>query len=184
MSANTISTFYTISTPLKGDILFNYKGVINQIVAIEMYDFIVRSTQINPTVKYKLYAIMIEMADNMRLHGVKNNLLNDIEDVSGVLAIIEEEECFHLISINEIEAAAIEHFTRNCQQINSLSHEALRNQKTTRLFEANRKHEKAGAGVGLLQIALLSDNILNFDYRNINQELGVLIFSVQISKET
>lgn len=159
--------------------VITYKGPITHELIAKIKGYIQKSFK-NSKVHYKLLAIFIELAQNVIVYSEEQNVFLNNESV-GTIIIDERDDCYLLITGNTINNAAVETLLERCEYINSLDRSGLRKfKRSLRKKDNNQKNKRAG--IGLVQMALLSGQGLQVMAERINDEFTYLGFCVKVMK--
>ncbi len=138
----------------------------------------------DPKLNKKLFKIFIEFAQNIALYSTERISENNDDHYSGYGSIFirEFEDSYMLATGNKAGQADILPVIDKCEKINSLSRDDLRSfkRKQRRLPPG----KKGGGNIGLIQVALMAGNPIN--YKTIDLDDGNLFYmqSIQINKAT
>ena len=135
-----------------------------------------------PILNKKLFKIFIELAQNIALYSAERVLDFEEEHYSGYGSIIIKEypNYFTLYTGNMAFKDDIEPAISRCKSINALSREKLREYKRKqRRLPAGKK---GGGNIGLIQIALMADNPLEYKVINVDENNSFYILAIKINK--
>jgi hypothetical protein len=131
----------------------------------------------------KIFKIFIELCQNVSYYSADTFEINTgIFCGSGWVSVQDLEEFYHVSTGNIIKPGDADTLVRYCQEINSLSEEALRKLKREIRSEALAK--ETGAHIGLIQTSIISGNQLKFHIDTEDAEKPVFILTAVINKET
>ncbi len=136
----------------------------------------------DPKLNKKLFKIFIEFAQNIALYSVERVSENNDDHYSGFGSIFirEFEDSYMLATGNKAGEKDIQPVIEKCKKINGLSRDDLRQFK-----RAQRRlppGKKGGGNIGLIQVALMANNPIN--YKTIELDDGNLFYmqSILINK--
>jgi len=159
--------------------IITYKGPITHELIAKIKGHIQEVFK-NTKVHYKLLAIFIELAQNVIVYSEEQNLFLDNESV-GTIIIDERDDCYLLITGNTVNNDAVEALLERCEYINSLDRKGLREfKRKLRRKDTDQKNKRAG--IGLVQMALLSGQGLQVMAERINDGFTYLGFCVKVLK--
>ncbi|MGF1453168.1 MAG: SiaB family protein kinase [Opitutales bacterium] len=155
------------------DIILTFKGAMSQDTLVELGDLLAlpdsESEVPSPSVVRKLFAILVEMAQNIFRYSSERMYLRTAQREVGVglLVLKQTEDVYMLAGANRMSLEHIEGLTSRCDFINSLSVPDLR-----RYFNEERRKARepgaSGAGLGLIDIARRSGHPLTYSIHSIN----------------
>jgi len=162
-------------------IIISYKGPVTARILNEISKEIRNIFSDDRVTRRKMVSIFIELAQNVSFYSVEFNRFGTNTDRVGTIVLFEEEEKYTLITGNLIKSEDVEELKEQCQIVNSLNHEELRCYKREqRDLPPNVKSR--GAGIGIIQAALLSNNRLEVEVREVNEDTSFFAISVFLKK--
>ncbi|WP_299452146.1 SiaB family protein kinase [uncultured Microscilla sp.] len=159
--------------------IITYKGPITHELIAKIKGYIQRTFK-KTKAHYKLLAIFIELAQNVIVYSEEQNTFIGNESV-GTLIIDERDDCYLLITGNTVSNSSVETLLERCEYINSLDRDGLRKFKRD-LRKKDKDQKNKRAGIGLVQMALLSGHGLQVIAERINDEFTYLGFCVKVMK--
>ncbi|HAN79763.1 MAG TPA: hypothetical protein DCQ31_19380 [Bacteroidales bacterium] len=173
-----ILEFYKL---LNQNILISYTGSFdNQILAViaKNIEFVLQG---NPKVSKKIFKIFFELAQNISYYS--DELIygpNNMKSGEGTLVIKETDKGYLFITGNLVKNEKAGTLIEKIKKINELNRDALREFKRA---ERNRpRGEQGGANIGLIQVALTSENELLYKVVPFDDERSFYIIGALISK--
>ena len=161
-------------------IIVSYKGPVTARILSEISREIRSVFSHDRVTKRKIVSIFIELAQNVSFYSVEFNRFGTTSDRVGTIVLFEEDEKYILTTGNLVPLEDVEELKEQCEVVNSLNHEELRTYKREqRDSPANIKSK--GAGIGIIQAALLSNNRLVSIWTNRNNGNRYLKFFFKIS---
>lgn len=165
----------------KHDVLVSYKGPFDKQVLTAVGNYIKKIMETNPKVSKKIFKIFIELAQNIAYYSAeKNKLGNDEEAGVGSIVIVEFDDHYSFITGNIVKKDDIIPVIDKCNKINTLDKEGLRQYKREMLKLPDSA--KGGANIGLIQVAITSDNPLGIDVASIDDERAFFAISAKVDK--
>ena len=162
------------------NIILVYEGKFDQQVTksvLLLAERNIDSLQEDPTVKRKVFNVIVECLQNIVKHG--ENLSNfKLQNGLPIFMIGRENEKYIIASGNALNNDQIKELKSKIEKINTLDRDGLK-QLYKEIMRNNDISEKGGAGLGLVDMARKSGEKLNYDFRKINKDLGY--FSLQIT---
>jgi len=130
----------------------------------------------------KVYAIFIELAQNIQNHSAEKVLIERAETGVGIIVIREDEECFTITSGNQVSLSKAESLSSYCEELNGLSSDALRKRYRTQLRQ-ERQEGTRGAGIGLLEVTKKTGNPIGHSITADGEEHAFFTLSIRVDKE-
>ncbi|PID89569.1 MAG: hypothetical protein CSA05_01545 [Bacteroidia bacterium] len=163
------------------DILVSYKGPFDKHVLTAVGNYIKKVMETNPKVSKKIFKIFIELAQNIAYYSSeKNKLGNEQEAGVGSIVIVEFEDHYSFITGNVVNKDDIIPVIDKCNKINTLDKNGLREYKREMLKLPDSSH--GGANIGLIQVAITSDNPLGIDVAPIDDTRAFFAVSAKVDK--
>ena len=137
----------------------------------------------NPKMGKKIFAIFMEVAQNVLFYS-KEISTEDENHKIGSLNVLDLDQYIMIITGNMVYTDSVESLQEKCDTVNSLDREGLREYKRS-LRNAPRTGESKGAGIGMVQAALTSDNPLAYEFIQAEDEkYTFFILSVRVEKQS
>jgi hypothetical protein len=162
------------------EILLSYKGPVTDIILAEISLEIQKKIKENPRIFRKLHAIFIELAQNILYYSNEHNHFRKQEKV-GCIIIARSEDYYHLETGNLANTISIKLLRERCKVINDMDAKSLRMYKR-HMRKLSLMAGARGAGIGLIQSALLSENPLEMRSRKIDDDYTFFTLSVKIAR--
>lgn len=162
--------------------VFSYHGPVSNPIISELGEFIRVWLQKEQKMSRKVFSVFIELVQNISSYS--KSLMSIKEDVEwgvGRFALSHDEDFFYLESVNLVTTAVAAKLDESIEFINSLDHQALRKYKREQR-DKPASSESKGAGIGLIQIALLSNNPLQASFQQYGEGFFYYSNKVKISK--
>ncbi len=163
-------------------VLISYKGPVSDVILAEISKDIRSKFSNDPKASRKIFAIFMELAQNILYYSAEKTLFNNRHDSIGSILITQMAEHYTFSCGNLVENSYIQELVESCKIINSMDRDALREYKREQRSAPQRERSK-GAGIGLIQVALTSDTPLKVEYKEIDDTHSLFSLSVQIMKE-
>jgi hypothetical protein len=163
-------------------ILMTFKGAISQELLVELGALVRNQLQHDDKIQ-RIFAVFVEMAQNILHYSAEKDWLQHIgkEVGVGIIVISEQEEMYSISSGNAVAKADAERLQMHCQQLNMLSKEELK-----KLYQERRKQAppegSRGAGLGLIDMARKSDKPFEFSLQPLTNDLLFFTLNVSIYK--
>ncbi|MCC7430191.1 hypothetical protein IT568_05045 [bacterium] len=167
------------------NILLAFKGTISQNILVGLGEMIKDKLMFDTrhyVVSKKVFSIFIELAQNIFYYSAEKINLGNTKAGSGILVIKECEKFYTISSGNKIENSKATEIVQNCEFINQLDKNKLKEFYKEKL-NTPKELSQNGGGVGLIDIARKSGNKLNTKIIKINENYSFFVLSVNIIKE-
>lgn len=178
--------FFEYHTQLaQDDVLLSYKGPLTDVLLAEFSHEIRRKLQEeDPKVGKKVFAIFMELAQNVLYYSKEANMFGNNRDKVGTLVIVNTGDSYQLMTGNLVYKKIVPELIEKCETINALDRDALREYKRE-LRNAPKSEESKGAGIGLVQVALTSGNRIEMRVKEYANEYAfyVIVVNVKIREE-
>lgn len=160
--------------------LLCYQGPFSTSVISRMGQELRHDTATYGYVSWKLFAIFIELAQNVHFHSVEYGITKQIEPL-GVVFVEDFKEAFEITTANLIKIEAVEILKARCEAVNQLSMIELRKYKNELLSTAVDE-KLVGGNIGLVQVVLLSQEKIQFDIQLIDEKTALFALTTTIKK--
>jgi hypothetical protein len=133
----------------------------------------------DPSVKRKVFHVMIEFLQNITKHSDDfDELENKIGN--GLFIVGEEEQSFYVITGNKIKSEKINPLKSRLDKLNSLTREELNDLFKKQIKEGSLTMQ-GGAGLGLIDLIRKTGSKLQFEFVPLNDAFHFFIIALQIS---
>jgi hypothetical protein len=165
------------------NIVLSYKGPLSDVLLSEFSrDIREKLNREDPKIGKKVFAIFMELAQNVLYYSKEENLFGDKKDKVGTLVIVHNEEFYRLITGNLVYKKDVPFLEEKCKVINSLDRDGLREYKRS-LRNNPSGGESKGAGIGLVQAALTASNPLEVEIQEVGNNFAFFVLSVYVRKQ-
>ncbi len=171
--------YYTLTS--HKNILISYKGPVTDALMAEIVKDIRGKLSSNPKAGKKLFAIFIELSQNILYYSAEVVRFGERADRVGTILITEEAEFYRLACGNLVDNGYIGELLESCQKINEMDKDELRDYKREQRSLPQGVRSK-GAGIGLIQAALTSGNPLHIESMQVDDNFTFFSLSVTIEK--
>lgn len=165
------------------DIMLVYCGEFSQELNKTLLSFTERkfkSENIEDNTRRKIFNIMVEILQNISKNRIEK--LEDTPDRDAVFILGDNQEDYILISSNMIRNDKIGPLKERIDQVNLLDKEGLKQlYKEVRLNAAFS--DKAGAGIGIIDIARKSEKRIEYGFEEISNDYSVFSLLIRVTKE-
>jgi len=157
-----------------------YKGPFEKYIFAFLREYIEAAAGEGTNAGKKLLKIFIELAQNVSYYSAETGSFIDNQTVgAGIILIDEHDTFFNIVTGNRVKNEWTAMLLKKCKKINELDHEGLRQFKR-HMRRLPTTH--GGGNIGLIQMALTSDNPLEFNIIPINQEVSYFTVAVRVDK--
>jgi len=162
-------------------VLFSYLGAFDEEHLIIISNYIEFAQTVKQTTqRTNLFKIFVEMSQNISQNSTLKKEIGGRDTGCGKITIIEFESYFKMISCNPATENDVQTIKERSIQMNALNKEELRGLKRLRIRE---KTNKAGNGnIGLIKIAIISENKIGVETEIGNNNKNYVTISVKINK--
>ncbi len=162
-------------------ILISYKGPVTPVIMAEISRDIQDKLADNPRASRKVFSVFMELAQNILYYSSEKIQYAGRIDSVGMLQIIEQEDYYVFSCGNTIKREHVAQLVDSCNTINSLDKEELRKLKRYQRRQPSPELSR-GAGIGLVQVAILSGNPLEIQAQDLDDDHSIFTLSVNINK--
>lgn len=164
-------------------VYIDYRGVVlyetigNLIIKLKenMFEHKVRQSTFK-----KVLMIMIEALENTFKYGDHyQNETELIEDYSPRIKIFSKDGTYQIECANPIQKIDVPILKRKLEHINSLDKQGLK-EEYKRIITNGQFSEKGGAGLGIIEMAKISDGALNYSFEPINERFEFYVLQIRI----
>jgi len=161
-------------------VLLSYKGALSYEIIAKMGHHIRKNLGKRPKLCRKVFAVFIELAQNVFNYSSEKNILAK-ESPVGNLKLYEQSDYYTLAVGNLVSIKQKDALEKYCKKINKLSPEELRKERIEKPNSVSQINKK-GAGIGLLKVILFAEAPLIFDAYQVNKDFFFIILSTKITK--
>lgn len=166
------------------NILLDFQGAISQDMLVGMAEVIKKkcSQEFGDTaVVKKIFAIFIEMAQNIALYSAERSRFSDgdTEVGAGIIVVTENNKRYTITSGNLVEKNAVPGIINHCQKINRMDKEGLKQFYKEQINLSREKGKRTG-GIGLIAIVRKSGNPILYKVTPVDDRHSFLVLSVKI----
>lgn len=171
--------YYTLTN--NRHVLISYKGPVTDVIMAEISRDIRSKFSDNPKASRKIFAIFMELAQNILYYSAEKVRFGENNDSVGTILITESTEHYTFSCGNLVESSYIPELVESCETINSMDKENLREYKREQRSKPQKERSK-GAGIGLIQVALTAETPLNVEYIEVDERFTFFSIAVRIIK--
>ena len=163
------------------NLILSYKGPLTDILLAEFSRDIREKLKENRKAGKKVFSVFMELSQNVLYYSKEVNHFGDRDKV-GTLVILQNDDGYQVITGNLIKTDSATLLLDKWKTVISLDRDALREYKR-KLRDAPREGESRGAGIGLVQVALTSDD-LEVKIKKLNDEYSLCWFITKQQVQT
>ncbi len=163
------------------DSLVSYKGPITPSVIATISDHLRKKVDISEKITRRLFSVFIELAQNMQYYSSEVIHYANEEERIGWIQLFEKSDRYELKCGNALEQDKVHKLAEHCKIINQLNKDGLRKLKRDRRKTKLDKSKK-GAGIGLVQVAILAGNPLEVNTLNLGKQFSCIVLKITINK--
>lgn len=163
-----------------GEILLSYFGGLDQsltfILSNKVEQLLEEHEQSRSVIK-RIFSILIESLQNIRLHAIKNVVS---EELAGIM-VVKFENHYDINVLNLADENARFILENRINQVNEMTPEQLKRRYMETMTNGVIS-DKGGAGLGIITIALKSKDALEYNFKQISS--GLFVVSIRIKVES
>ncbi len=166
-----------------GEEITSYNGPISSAIISEMAQYLRWRYAQEDRVNRKVFAIFIELAQNMSFYSNDQAVMENGNTCGlGKIVLYQTPGTFVFKCSNKISKEQEAALSGGLEIINSLDKDGLRHFKREQR-DKPRKEGSKGAGIGLIQIAILSENPLETSFIHVNDEQSFFLLGISVDYE-
>ncbi len=166
------------------NVMLSFKGEVSFDLVKSLLDVMedrLESIESNPKTKKKVFNVLVECLQNLGHHVEETGL--DLENNrTAILLIWTDDTTYHVATGNYIATDKVPKLNAWLDKINSISREELR-----KLYKEILNNEtfssKGGGGLGFIDIARKSGQKLDYNFRELKNNVSFFSFQINIPKE-
>ena len=150
-----------------------YKGEVEDALLTRASDYLRNRFPESPVISNRLFAIFVELAQNISRYSVERNLVSEQEEGNGVgtVDICKKDGHYVLSAKNMATMQSAQRLAARCDEINKLDQKGLKELRKE-IRSRPRSPEQRGGNIGLIQVALRSNHPLVIDIKPIESNSG------------
>ncbi len=175
--------YENIIEELKADVFaMSYLGAIDRnLLALMAKNVEEKVAEVTPTATKKLFKVFIELAQNIALYSAEKGISTDSNSSGeGIIVLKEFNNFFQIYTGNLATSKDVAALKDKIEKINSMSHDQLREYK--RQMRKKKNTDVGRGNIGLIQVALVSGNPIDYKILQIDEEKYFAIISSRINK--
>jgi len=168
----------------QNNVVLYYKGPFDEMLLAKVSTYLRSKFTESPRAGKRLFAVFMELAQNIGYYSAETNHFDGEESKNGIGAIVVQENQHSIIFTagNLVHNETMGKINEKCERINKMDYEELRAFKRE-LRSKPRELTQKGGNIGLVQVALKSENALDIQDYPVDDENSFFLISTQIVKE-
>lgn len=160
-----------------------FKGPFSHEILLSLADTLLGTISIESEkqkVPKKVFAIFVELTQNIRDYSVEKKSYNNKQVGSGIIVLKDSKDCYNILSGNMVKKSDSEEIREYIDYLNSLDKAELK-----ALYREKLSTENAGSngGVGLIHIARKSENKFELKMEPVDDEYNFFVLTTKVDKE-
>lgn len=151
----------------ENNVLLVFNGLLNQEGLMGILSSLEGQMMGSPTLKKKVYYIVVEMLQNIVKHG--HNPANEQNANPGIFILAEKDDQYHILTGNFIKKNQVDTLKTKLDTVNNLTAEQLDQLFNKSLFDFENDNSKK-AGLGIIDLKIKSNNQLSYHIHSVNSE--------------
>ncbi len=169
------------TTMTRKDVRISYTGPFDSQVLSVIAKNIEASLSLNPVLNKKIFKIFIELAQNISYYSAEQKKAKDGSIAGiGTMTIQELDNHFVFATGNMTDTEKIKPVIAKCEAINKLDRKELRSLK--REYRKLPPSSKGGGNIGLIQVALTAESLIDFQLIPVEENLAFYVVAVKVPK--
>ena len=181
LSISMYSQYYAKIDEHYGDVQFSYKGSFDDINLSYINQYIELAVKEETGRRTDLFRVFVELAQNIAQNSLDKLEVKDICIGCGIMIINEVDDYFEIIAGNPATNEDVKKLEEKCDKINSCSEDELRQLK--REYRRMEQGEKGNANIGLIKIALIAMNALDYNIIPIDDNSSFFTLAIKLKKQ-
>lgn len=124
----------------------------------------------------RIFTVVVESLQNVRIHASRTDNAKD----TSFIIIAKEDGNYKIIVANLADNDIVDRIKTKLMSIKGLKERALK-KAYMNMLSLGKLSKKGGAGLGILTIALKSENNLKFNFEKINDDLTFFNMDIKVS---
>jgi len=129
----------------------------------------------------KVFHVMVECLQNVGKHADCLDSLDGVKDGRGIFILCRNDEEYTITTGNVLVKSKVSEMIDVLDKINSLDKDGLK-QLYKQQIKEGRLSNKGGAGLGFIDIAKKTGNILHYNFLSINDEYSFFVLTSTITR--
>ena len=172
------------NTMVDMDLMLAYQGDVSQLLTkafSSMAEEKLSKQHEDERVKRKVFHVMVESLQNLSKHTDSLQTGTPIKPGTGIFMLGRQERCYSIVTGNAVANNRMDDLRKKLDHINGLDAAELKEfDKTT--LRSSRLSEKAGAGLGLIDMARKTGSKVEFQFIPLNEHTSLFIYRLCIPR--
>ncbi len=162
---------------LRKNVIVAYRGTFDKSV-LAVIARNIESNVDDTKIAKQFFKIFIELAQNISFYSAEQS--KGKHSGIGMLVIKQYDNHYNFATGNLIFKNTVNKVVEKCERINNLDRDGLRQYKREMLGKPDG--EFGGANIGLIHVALISNNIVDYNIRKMDDNVSFLTLGVKINR--
>lgn len=127
--------------------------------------------------KKKVYKIIVECLENICRHSEKV----EKKLSQSIFLLGRDDKNYYIITGNYILGTQVESIKSVLEQVNGMNKDQIK-EKYREILSEGKISDKGGAGLGIIDIAMKSENQIEYEFVPVQDDISFYIFKVSVSK--
>ena len=171
---------------VKQNIMLVYEGEVTQTITKAFTSMTEKgfedAGEDSPKTQKRVYHVMVECLQNLCKHADDAHMLDTESSGRGIFMISNDREKYSVTTGNIIANDKIDNIKSLIDHFNSLSPDEIKDEYK-RMIKESRLSEKAGAGLGFIDIVKKTGNKIEYHFEKINDQNSFFIQKSVITRE-
>lgn len=166
------------------NIMLVYEGEVSQDITKAFTSMAERSIEEEDSAKTqkRVYHVMVECLQNVCKHADSEKGESRGKNGRGIFIVTVGKDKYFVTTGNVITNDKVDVVTKMMDKFNGLSHDEVK-AEYKRMIKESRLSEKAGAGLGLIDIIKKTSNKIEYHFEKIDEEVSFFIQKSSINRE-
>jgi hypothetical protein len=164
------------------EVILEYKGEI----AFDTIDWLLNRLKnlpayqnIRKSVQKKVYSVFVECVDNLYKHRITDPLSINDEKILPYIMLTSVDDKYIISTGNVVTNDSIQDLSDNLKQINQYDRIGLKS-SYAEIVNKDIISDKDGAGLGLITIALKTENKIKYEFKSIDDKYSYFEMDISI----
>lgn len=168
---------------IKKKISIVYEGDVNQSVVKTFTSITERKMELSETekIKKKVYHVMVECLQNISKHTDDERTGDPLLTGQGIFMVAHDRDGYVVVTGNVIANKRIDKFKQLTDNVNQLEPDELKD-LYKKILREGAISEKAGAGLGLIDIVKKTGNPIDYKIQEINDKTSFLLMVSKVNR--
>ena len=168
----------------KEDLILAYEGEISQGLTkafSNMAEESLEKENVDNRVKRQVFHVMVESLQNLSKHTDNSTTGEPMRPGAGIFLVGRCKGAFYVVSGNSVSNEKVAGLRERLDEINAKSPDEMKAYYKEKL-RASRLSEKAGAGLGFIDMAKKTGSKVIYQFIELNEKTSFFLYRINISK--